>query len=724
MTQNTKRMPICRIHCYNSIHFQNSPRSIVKEAPLPDPKLEKYLRVCYAKGSETRKDDWPPTLHNEYVNLVLIPQKKMPLAKFRAEEKIKLSVHGDIKRIAGQRLGLKDILTSESDRVTIVNGGPGTGKTTLAKKLRREWANRQLFSDTRLTLYVPLREPMARLSENIDDLLGHFGEHCNEGDRALVKANEGEGVLFILDGWDELRLSCKGEQQFFPRLISGQILPGSKVIVLSRPGASVDILCHADQVVEVLGFTKEQVKDYIQNYYCEDNTDGATKLISDLENYPNIASTCYVPINLAIVCHVYNALDFNLPPTLTEVYQWFVIHTILHYLMKKETMEDLTVDLPPIYAPKDFFVSTSFNDYVKKNFNDSILETLTFLGELAIDGLQNDDLFFSRKQLISTCKLDEQDVQFDGFGLLKPVQVSILARAEPLYHFLDISIQEFIAGFYISQVSEAKQEELLMIIDHDKYRNVFKHFCGLDQFQSLPLRSLFEKKVKYELFHLECVHEGKWHDFCKEIAKKCSNTLRFGWQNLQPHQWEVLSYIMLKSGARWRLDCFMSLIDVNGMVCLARHLSENGQVLQGLCFKKVHIDYQAYVHVAKICQLQAGLTDIEFNRCSLTNEGIFTIFEALESHPCLKSLTIHDDSPSSVVSDGFIKLLPTLPSIQRLDVCIKNFRNNDYLEITQCAKKCSPSPIVTTPMQKILGSHVGPSHESNPFVSDNDTCGK
>ena len=679
--------------------------------------------MYYAKGSEARKDDWPPTFHNEYVNLVLIPQSKMPLAKSQVEEKIKLSVHGDIKRVAGQRLGLNDILTSESDRVTIVNGGPGAGKTTLAKKLRREWANRQLFSDTRLTLYVPLREPMARLSENIDDLLGHFGEHCNEGDRALVKANEGEGVLFILDGWDELRLSCRGEKQFFPRLISGQILPGSKVIVLSRPGASVDILCHADQVVEVLGFTREQVKDYIQSYYCTDK-DGATKLISDLENYPNVASTCYVPINLAIVCHVYNALDFNLPPTLTEVYQWFVIHTVLRYLKRKETMEDLKVDLPPIYAPNDFFVSTTFNDSVKKSFNDSVLETLRFLGELAIDGLQNDDLCFSRKQLVSTCKLDEQDIQFDGFGLLKPVQVSFLARAEPFYHFLHLSIQEFIAGFYISQVSEAKQEELLTKIDHDRYSSVFKHFCGLDQFQSSPLRNLLEKKEKVELYHLESIHEGQWHDFCKEIAKKCSNTLRFDGQNLQPHQWEVLSYIMLKSRVQWKLDCSMSLIDVNGMVCFARHLSENGHVLQRLCFKKVHIDHQAYVHVAKICQLQVGLTEIEFNRCNLTNEGVFTIFEALESHPCLKSLLIHDDSPSSVVSDGFIKLLPTLPSIQCIDVCIKNFRDRDYLEITQCAKKCNPAPIVTIPMQKGPGSHVGPSYGSNSFVSDSDTFGK
>ena len=719
--------------------YQKQPKPLVVREPLPDPVLEQYLRTYYSKVSESRKDDWPPQFHTEYVNLVLVPQKKMPLAKARAEEKIKFSVHGEIKHIAGQRLGLNDILTSDSHRVTIVNGGPGAGKTTLARKLRKEWANRTLFVNIRIAVYVPLREPIARLSENVDDLLDHFGDKCNEADKTLIKGDEGAGVLFILDGWDELRLSCRGERQFFPRLISGETMPGSKIIVLSRPGASVDILRHADQVIEVLGFTKDQVKDYIRMYYSEDE-DGASKLICDLENFPNVASTCYVPINLAIVCHVYNALDFNLPPTITEVYQWFIIHTVLRYLKRKETIEDLNVNLPPIDEPKDFFVSTVFNDSVKKSFNDSIIETLQSLGELAINGLQNDDLCFSRKQLVSTCKLDEQDVQFDGFGLLKPVQVLFCARMEPYYHFLHLSIQEFIAGFYISQTDEATQQELLLKIDHERYSTVLKHFCGIDQFQSGPLRMLFERKEQIELYHLEGIHEGQWHDHCKQIARKCKNVFQFDGQNLQPHQWEVLSYIMLKSEEQWSFNCFSSLVDVNGMVCFSRHLFENSHLLRHLCFKRVHIDHQAYVHVARMCQMQAGLMKVEFLHCNLTDDGLFTILGAMESHPILKLLRIYDNTPSSVVANAFLKLLPTLPSIERVEVSISSFRDRDYIDIIKCAIKCNPPPCVGLPFDPIclsgslVGysqvrlSHINPLAESSPksdtSVVDKDEDGK
>ena len=284
-------------------------------------------------------------------------QKRKTLAKSRADKVIKFTTQGQIECIDGNRLSLKDVMTSDTARVTIINGAPGVGKTTLVKKLQKEWATGTLLTEFHLTHYIPLREPAARLSESIDDLLNYFGEKCNEVDRELIISKEGVGVLFILNGWDELRQSCRGKQQLFPKLISGSIFPGCNVIITSRPGASVDIFQRANQMIEVLGFTKDQVKEYIHAYFDEEEDEGAPKLISDLDSYTSIASTCYVPINLAIVCYVYNALDYNLPPTLTEVFQWFIIHTVPRYLKKKKVIEDIQAEIPPIDKISDFFVS-------------------------------------------------------------------------------------------------------------------------------------------------------------------------------------------------------------------------------------------------------------------------------------------------------------------------------------------------------------------------------
>lgn len=91
-------------------------------------------------------------------------------------------------------------------------------------------------------------------------------------------------------------------------------------------------------------------------------------------------------------------------------------------------------------------------------------------------------------------------------------------------------------------------------IDDKRYSAVVKYFCGINQFQSHASTAYFMNKTKFELFHLECIHEGQWHDHCGHIAECCSNTFEFDGHNLQPHQWAVVSYIMEKSGTRWTFN--------------------------------------------------------------------------------------------------------------------------------------------------------------------------
>ena len=61
----------------------------------------------------------------------------------------------------------------------------------------------------------------------------------------------------------------------------------------------------------------------------------------------------------------------------------------------------------------------------------------------------------------------------------------------------------------------------------------------------------------------------------------------------------------------------MSLVDISGMACFGQHLSENSNILDRLCFNKVHIDRQACVHVAKTCRGQTGLNEVEFLLCNI-----------------------------------------------------------------------------------------------------------
>ena len=55
--------------------------------------------------------------------------------------------------------------------------------------------------------------------------------------------------------------------------------------------------------------------------------DEAEKLIQELKDFPNVMSTCYVASNLAILCFVYK-VGKHIPPTLTEIYELFVLHAV------------------------------------------------------------------------------------------------------------------------------------------------------------------------------------------------------------------------------------------------------------------------------------------------------------------------------------------------------------------------------------------------------------
>ena len=142
-----------------------------------------------------------------------------------------------------------------------------------------------MLKEYSLVMCFPLREPLVRLAESTEDLLSYFGDNCSDEDIQYVKGAQGSKVLLILDGWDELRSSCRGEDMFFPKLVKGEILPNCSIVITSRSGPT-DFIKHRapnPRLIEVLGFTQEQIRNYIRAYFKQEGTpEDGEKLLKDL----------------------------------------------------------------------------------------------------------------------------------------------------------------------------------------------------------------------------------------------------------------------------------------------------------------------------------------------------------------------------------------------------------------------------------------------------------
>ena len=153
-------------------------------------------------------------------------------------------------------------------------------------------------------------------------------------------------VLLIFDGIDEFKHNSKiGEENFEPqfknrvdekmplyalyeKLTTGKLLNGAAVLTTTRPTALSCIeRVDFDKVFEILGFSSEQVEEYVTKFAEEDKHAGET-IWRHVSGNMNLLSLCYIPANCFIICSslfqmvkFYDSKSLGLPMKLTDIYQ-------------------------------------------------------------------------------------------------------------------------------------------------------------------------------------------------------------------------------------------------------------------------------------------------------------------------------------------------------------------------------------------------------------------
>ena len=215
----------------------------------------------------------------------------------------------------------------------IVEGIPGIGKSTFSWHLGVCWAQNEILHGYHLVVLLRLRDERVQRAKYVSDLFYHHDQTTQQSVVQWITSCEGDGVMMVLDGYDELPSHLQ-TSSIFADIINRKVLPKMTVLVSTRPSANQNLhqLCHSQkcQCIEVIGFGKEEIQQYVDGA-LEHNKELRDQLKSYLEYHPHIHGLMYVPLNCAIVVQVFRDQMKNKsqpPQTHTEVYQ-LLVKTVL-----------------------------------------------------------------------------------------------------------------------------------------------------------------------------------------------------------------------------------------------------------------------------------------------------------------------------------------------------------------------------------------------------------
>ena len=440
-----------------------------------------YLKCVYKRSPISPDTKWPPSPGREFIRLAIVEGQSC------RDEYIGHILQGNIKQalLNKREISIEEILDPIRDqKLILMEGAPGIGKSTLAWELCRKWEELSCMQQYSLVVLLRLREEIVQQISEISQLFISSEYTYKKSLVDYVSKNQGKSVLFILDGFDELPKTLQ-QKSFLLDLMKGYVLPASTVVVTSRPSATAELLssCHPKHI-EILGFTQDSVEAYASSIFSSEpeKFKKFMNYISASEN-PAINSLMYVPLNAAIIVQIYldSKSDILLPHTFKELYTLLCI-TILNRDLKirVEKLEDLPTDLH-----KQFL----------------------HLSNIAFEGILHERVIFHTlpRDLVH-------------FGFLDAVS-ALYGGGQVSYNFLHLTLQEFFAAYHISNLGSSGLEVFKQHGRDKRWNVVWRFVAGLTQFKHYEghINSdmfINEPRIDHDLpsismFYFQCLFEAQ-----------------------------------------------------------------------------------------------------------------------------------------------------------------------------------------------------------------------
>ncbi|XP_038060441.1 uncharacterized protein LOC119731339 [Patiria miniata] len=344
--------------------------------------------------------------------------------------------------------------TGELIKRLLFYGMGGVGKSTIFDKIAFDWAEEaseilKRFELVFLLKMCALSQESDLVASTFDQLLGEDSGIATDELDQFILASPNE-VLILLDGFDEMSTKTLDAASF------GSILKALNrtkyrecvICVSTRPShleklTSKSLIQNPCTHVEVLGFTDEDVNEYIRKFYKEDRDSGKA-LIQTISKSNAMSDLANNPMLLLLICLLWRESK-QLPKTTSRLFS-----AAVDYMFRRK----------------------------QEISGEDVAKTLIAIGKTALQGLIGANQTFSF-----------QEDEFESKALDLALKAGILTQQRVIKNrkshnniqFMHKTVQEYCAAKYLQSVHMSNRglakRTMYKVVQFGEFQNNLRQLC-------------------------------------------------------------------------------------------------------------------------------------------------------------------------------------------------------------------------------------------------------